>query len=74
MTEKEASEVLSLAEASNHPIRLVDAAECLGYDSSRAVARRISCAWTYFETLGDQRSAAIIARSFVDREFRFPWN
>ncbi len=73
MTRDEAEEVLDLAERSDHPIQLFEAAEVLGYDSPRGVAKRISCAWTYFENNGEQRSAAIIARSFVDQNFRFPW-
>lgn len=73
MTRDEAEEVLDLAERSDHPIQLSEAAEVLGYGSPRGVAKRISCAWMYFENNGEQRSAAIIARSFVDQNFRFPW-
>lgn len=73
MTRDEAEEVLDLAERSDHPVQLSEAAEVLGYDSPRGVAKRISCAWTYFENNGEQRSAAIIVRSFVDQNFRFPW-
>lgn len=73
MTQEDAYEVLELAENSDHPIGLREAAECLGYGSSRGVARRISCAWDYLESIGEHRSAAIIARSFVDRNYRFPW-
>ncbi len=73
MTRDEAEEVLDFAERSDHPIQLSEAAEVLGYDSPRGVAKRISGTWTYFENNGDQRSAAIIARSFVDQNFRFPW-
>lgn len=73
MTRDEAEKVLKLAERSNHPIQLSEAAEALGYDSPRGVAKRISGAWTHFENNGDQRSAAIIARSFVDQNSRFPW-
>lgn len=73
MTRDEAEEELDLAERSDHPIQLSEAAEVLGYGSPRGVAKRISCAWTYFENNGEQRSAAIIARSFVDQNFRFPW-
>ena len=59
MTRDEAEEVLDLAERSDHPVQLSEAAEVLGYDSPRGVAKRISCAWTYFENNGEQRSAAI---------------
>lgn len=73
MTRDEAEKVLKLTERYDRPIQLSEAATDLGYGSSRGVAKRISGAWTHFENNGDQRSAAIIARSFVDQNSRFPW-
>lgn len=73
MGKAEAQEVLDLAESYSHPLSLEEAAEELGYASPRGVAKRISAAWKYFEDTGDSRSAAIIARSFVDRNGDFPW-
>ncbi len=74
MTYEEAKEVLDLAESFSRPLTLEEAAEELVYDSPRGVARRISCAWQYFEDNGDTRSAAIIARSFVNKNGEFPWS
>ena len=76
MTYEEAKEVLDLAESFSRPLTLEEAAKELGYDRlrTRGVARKISCAWQYFEDNGDTRSAAIIARSFVNKNGEFPWS
>jgi hypothetical protein len=73
MTQEDAEEVFELAENANRPLSLKEAADKLGYASPRAAARRISCAWNFFNNIGDNRTAAIIARSFVNQQGVFPW-
>ena len=73
MTEREANEILDLAESSSRPITLEQAAARLDAGSPRGAARRIGAAYSYFENTGDMASAKIIAKSFVDRNGEYPW-
>ena len=66
-------DVYRLAQNASGPIRLSEAADELGYDSSRGVAKRISAAWNYFVSKGCRQEAAEIARTFVGCNDRFAW-
>ena len=74
MTEDGAMEVWYLAHNASGPITLSDAAYELGCGSPRAAASRISAAWGWFDYRGKSAKAAEIARTFVDRNYRFPWS
>jgi hypothetical protein len=67
-------DIYRLAQNVSGPIKLSEAADELGYDSSRGVAKRISAAWDYFDSNGYHQEAAEIARTFVDRNYRFAWD
>jgi hypothetical protein len=67
-------DIYRLAQNASGPIKLSEAADELGYDSSRGVAKRISAAWDYFYSNGYHQEAAEIARTFVDRNYRFAWD
>lgn len=66
-------DVYRLAQNASGPITLSEAADELGYNSSRGVAKRISAAWDYFDSNGYRQEAAEIARTFVNRNYRFAW-
>ena len=74
MTNEEAMEVWRLAHDSSGPMTLREAADELGYGSSRAVAKCISAAWHWFDYRGQSAKAAEIARTFVDQNGEFPWS
>ena len=74
MTENDAMEVWRLAHDSSGPMTLREAANELGYGSSRAVAKRISAAWHWFDYHGLGAEAAEIARTFIDSNGDFPWS
>ena len=69
----QAEEIKSLVDNATGPISLAEAANILGYGSSRAVAARIAAAWWYYDSIGDRATQATIARTFIDRRERFPW-
>ena len=73
MTEEGAMEVWRLAHDSSGSMTLHEAACELGYESSRGVAKRISAAWGWFDYRGHDAKATEIARTFVDRNYKFPW-
>ena len=73
MTEEGAMKVSLLAKAALGPIKLFVAAGKLGYASSRGVAKLISVAYGWFISHAQGEKAAEIARTFVDRNGKYPW-
>ena len=66
-------DVYRLVQNASGSITLSEAADELGYNSSRGVAKRISAAWNYFVSKGCRQEAAEIARTFVGCNDRFAW-
>ena len=62
-----------LAKTALGPIKLFAAAINLGYASSRGVAKLISAAYGWFVSHGHGEKATEIARTFVDRDGKYPW-
>ena len=73
MTEEGAMEVWRLAHDSSGSMTLHEAACELGYESSRGIAKRISAAWKWLNYNGESIKATEIARTFVNRNNKFPW-
>lgn len=74
--QSDAEEIYNIADNASGPISLAELANMLGYGSSRAVAKRVSSAyWWYDDTDGgnDGEACEMIARTFIDRNGNYAW-
>ena len=71
--QSDAEEIYNIAEKASGPISLAKLADMLGYGSSRAVAKRVSSAYWYYDEIGDEVACDEIARTFVDRNGNYAW-
>lgn len=74
--QSDAEEIYEIAANASGPISLAELAEMLGYGSSRAVAKRVSSAyWWYDDAEGgnDVKACETIARTFVNQDGDYAW-
>lgn len=69
----DAEEIYQIAKDASGPIPLSDLANMLGYGSSRAVAKRVSSAYWYYDEQGDRGACEMISHTFVDKYIQWPW-
>lgn len=73
MNESVINEIIAMVKGANGPIKLKDAAEKLGYASSRGVAKAISSTYRHLEKNGDLKNCVEIARTFVNKWGNYSW-
>ena len=66
-------EIRDIVFSASGPIHLADLASQLGYGSSRAVAKRVSAAWNYYNSHGDYDVCEAISHTFIDANGNYPW-
>jgi mannose-6-phosphate isomerase class I len=69
----DAEEIYEIAVNASGPISLAELAEMLGYGSSRAVAKRVSSAYSYYRGEDDMVACETIARTFVNQIGDYAW-
>jgi hypothetical protein len=69
----DAEEIYNIANNASGPISLAELADMLGYGSSRAVAKRVSSAYWYYDAEGDVAACEMIARTFVGCNDNYAW-
>ena len=72
-TQRDHEEIKDIVYSASGPISLADLASQLGYGSSRAVAKRVSAAYWYYEQQGCYDVCEAIAHTFVDANGNYPW-
>ena len=66
-------QIANVAKNAIEKVYLSDLTKIIGGSNARGTARRVSAAYKYFVSVGDQKTADLIAETFVNRYGEPAW-